>query len=157
MATSASRIAYRPQTVNDIIDRTFPISLHLGAMATFFAVVVGMTLGVLAAVNQNGWLDYMSVTLAVLFYSLPNFVMGFLLILLFAVWLPDMGLDLGFRVGGWERRRTGSCRRSRWRGAAGDARPIHALEHDRGDPLRLRAHGAREGADRARASSRSTS
>lgn len=93
----------RPQTVNEIIGRTFPISLHLGAMATIFAVVVGMTLGVLAAVNQNGWLDYLSVTMAILFYSMPSFVMGFLLILLFAVWLPDLGIDLGFRVSGWER------------------------------------------------------
>ncbi len=93
----------RPQTVNQIIGRTFPISLHLGAMATLFAVVVGMVLGVLAAVNQNGWIDYMSVTMAVLFYSMPSFVMGFLLILLFVVWLPDLGVDLGFRVGGWER------------------------------------------------------
>jgi ABC-type dipeptide/oligopeptide/nickel transport system permease component len=93
----------RTQAVNDIISRTFPISLHLGAMATIFAVVVGLTLGILAAVNQNGWLDYFSVTLAILFYSMPSFVMGFLLILLFAVWLPDIGLDLGFRIGGWER------------------------------------------------------
>jgi ABC-type dipeptide/oligopeptide/nickel transport system permease component len=93
----------RPQTVNQIISRTFPISLHLGAMATLFAVAVGMTLGVLAAINQNGWIDYGSVTLAVLFYSMPSFVMGFLLILLFAVWLPDLGVNLGFRVGGWER------------------------------------------------------
>ena len=93
----------RPQTVNEIISRTFPISLHLGAMATLFAVVVGMTLGILAAVNQNGAIDYLSVTLAILFYSMPSFVMGFLLILLFAVWLPDIGLNLGFRVGGWER------------------------------------------------------
>ena len=92
----------RPQTVNEIISRTFPISLHLGAMATLFAVVVGMTLGVLAAVNQNGPVDYLSVTMAILFYSMPSFVMGFLLILLFAVWLPDLGMDLGFRVGGWE-------------------------------------------------------
>jgi peptide/nickel transport system permease protein len=95
----------RPQTVNEIISRTFPISLHLGAMATIFAVVVGMTLGVSAAINQNGWIDYFSVTVAVLFYSMPSFVMGFLLILLFAVWLPDKGIDLGFRVGGWERPR----------------------------------------------------
>jgi ABC-type dipeptide/oligopeptide/nickel transport system permease component len=93
----------RPQTVNQIIGRTFPISLHLGAMAMIFAVVIGMTLGILAAVNQNGWVDYFSVTLAILFYSMPSFVMGFLLILLFAVWLPDMGVDFGFRVGGWER------------------------------------------------------
>ncbi len=93
----------RPQTVSEIISRTFPVSLHLGAMATLFAVLVGMTLGILAAVNQNGAIDYLSVTLAILFYSMPSFVMGFLLILLFAVWLPDIGLNLGFRVGGWER------------------------------------------------------
>lgn len=93
----------RPQTVNDIIGRTFPISLHLGIMALVFAIGVGMLLGVLAAVNQNGWIDYFSVTLAILFYSMPSFVMGFLLILIFAVYLPDLGLNLGFRVGGWER------------------------------------------------------
>ncbi|MBL8129875.1 MAG: ABC transporter permease [Thermomicrobiales bacterium] len=93
----------RPQTVNDIIGRTFPISLHLGFMALIFAIGVGMLLGVLAAVNQNGWIDYFSVTLAILFYSMPSFVMGFLLILIFAVYLPDMGIDMGFRVGGWER------------------------------------------------------
>ncbi len=93
----------RPQMVNEIIGRTFPISLHLGAMATLFAIVVGMTLGVLAAIHQNGWIDYMSVTMAVLFYSMPSFVMGFLLILLFVVWLPDLGIDLGFHVGGWNR------------------------------------------------------
>ncbi|MCC6312503.1 MAG: ABC transporter permease [Thermomicrobiales bacterium] len=91
----------RPQTVKDIIGRTFPVSLQLGAMATVFAVVIGMTLGTLAAVNQNGWLDYFSVTLAILFYSMPNFVMGFVLILFFVVWLPNHGIDLGLPVGGW--------------------------------------------------------
>jgi len=95
--------AYRPQTVNSIIDRTFPISLRLGAYATIFAVIIGMTLGTLAAVNQNGFIDYLSVTAAILFYSLPNFVMGFLLILLFVVWLPGQGVDLGFNVGGLEK------------------------------------------------------
>jgi len=94
--------AYRPQTVNSIIERTFPISLRLGAYATVFAVVVGMALGILAAVNQNGFLDYLSVTFAILFYSLPNFVMGFLLILLFVVLLPGRGIDLGFNIGGLE-------------------------------------------------------
>jgi ABC-type dipeptide/oligopeptide/nickel transport system permease component len=94
---------WRGQEVRDIIARTFPISLHLGTMATLFAVIVGMTLGILAAVNQNGILDYISITVAILFYSMPSFVMGYLLILVFAVWLPGRGLDLGFNVGGWER------------------------------------------------------
>lgn len=94
--------SYRPQEVRDIIARTFPISLHLGTMALIFAIVVGMALGILAAVNQNGVLDYLSITIAILFYSMPNFVMGFILILIFAVWLPDKGVDLGLRVSGWD-------------------------------------------------------
>ena len=95
--------ASRPQTVREILARTFPVSLELGAWATLFAVVVGVTLGVMAAVKQNGFIDYVSVTLSVLFYSMPSFVMGFLLILLLAVWLPNQGIELGFRISGWDR------------------------------------------------------
>jgi ABC-type dipeptide/oligopeptide/nickel transport system permease component len=40
-------------------------------------------------------------TLAILFYSMPNFVLGYLLLLTFAVWLPNNGIDLGFHVSGW--------------------------------------------------------
>ena len=94
--------SYRPQQVSDIIGRTLPTSLWLGTMATLFAVILGMTLGILAAVNQNGIIDYITVTIAILFYSMPNFVMGFILILLFAIWLPNRGIDLGFRPSGWE-------------------------------------------------------
>jgi oligopeptide transport system permease protein len=94
--------SYRPQQVSDIIARTMPTSLWLGTMATMFAVTFGMTLGVLAAVNQNGIIDYITVTIAILFYSMPNFVMGFVLILLFAIWLPNHGIDLGFRPSGWD-------------------------------------------------------
>ncbi|MFM9105677.1 MAG: ABC transporter permease [Chloroflexota bacterium] len=92
----------RPQTVNEIVGRTFPISLHLGALATLFALAVGLVLGTLSAINQNGWVDYASATLAILFYSMPSFVLGFLLILGFVVYLPRAGVDLGFNVGGWE-------------------------------------------------------
>jgi len=93
---------YRPQSVNDIIARSFPISLKLGIYATVLAVVVGIGLGVLSAVHQNGPLDYFSVFLAVIFYSLPNFVMGFILILTFVVYLPRIGIDMNFNVGGLE-------------------------------------------------------
>jgi ABC-type dipeptide/oligopeptide/nickel transport system permease component len=93
---------WRGQQVSDIVGRTFPISLHLGTMAVIFAITVGMTLGVLAAVNQNGIVDYVSITLAILFYSMPNFVMGVLLLLLFVVYLPDHGVNLGFHVSGWD-------------------------------------------------------
>lgn len=92
----------RSQKVGDIISRTFPISLHLGVMALTFAAVGGVTLGVLAAVNQNGITDYVSVTIAVLFFSLPNFVLGFLLIIFFAFWVPDLIGWQFFDIGGWE-------------------------------------------------------
>lgn len=92
----------RPQKVGTIIRRTFPVSFHLGVMGLVFATVGGLTLGVLAAVNQNGLTDYFSVTLAVLFFSVPNFVLGFLLLLLFVFWIPGWtGLEF-FNIGGWE-------------------------------------------------------
>ena len=91
---------YRPQSVNDIISRTFPISMQLGIYATVVAVVLGVGLGIVSAMHQNGPLDYFSVLLAVIFYSLPNFVMGFVLILAFVVYLPRIGINLAFNVGG---------------------------------------------------------
>lgn len=93
---------YRPQQVSDIIGRTMPISLELGVFATLFALVFGLFFGIIAAVNQNRWPDYVSVTTSILFYSMPNFVMGYLLILLFVIYLPKLGINLGFQVGGWE-------------------------------------------------------
>ncbi len=93
--------SYRPQQVSDIIARTLPVSLHLGMMAMLFSMFFGLLLGILAAVNQNGPIDYISVTISILFYSMPSFVMGFILILIFAVWLPNNGIDLGLRPSGW--------------------------------------------------------
>lgn len=92
----------RPQTVWSIIARTLPISLELGLWATMFALGFGLLFGVIAAVNQNKWPDYVSVSTSILFYSMPNFVMGYLLILLFVVYLPRLGIDLGFGIGGWD-------------------------------------------------------
>jgi len=93
-------LVWRGQDVRDIIERTFPISLKLGSLALIVAMFFGITLGILAAVNQNGIIDYFSMTLAILFYSMPNFVLGFLMLLIFVVWLPNHGIDLGFHVGG---------------------------------------------------------
>ena len=101
-AISASPYVYKGQEIKDIISRTFPVSLQLGAQALLVAVVVGVTLGVLAAVNQNGPVDYLSMTLAILFYAMPNFVLGYLLLLIFVVWLPNNGIDLGFMSSGWD-------------------------------------------------------
>ena len=88
--------AYKTRTVSEILAGTFPISLQLGIMAFFFAAVGGITLGTLAAVRQNSWVDYLCVVLATAGVSLPNFVTGILLILIFAL---SLGL---LPVSGWD-------------------------------------------------------
>lgn len=92
----------RPQKVNDIIRRGFPVSLQLGGMALAFATVGGLVLGILAAVNQNGAIDYVSITLAILFYSVPSFVLGILMLIFWVIWIPDWTGWRFFRVGGWD-------------------------------------------------------
>ncbi|MCB0093724.1 MAG: ABC transporter permease, partial [Caldilineaceae bacterium] len=82
---------FKSRTVSEIIANTFPVSLALGSMAFVFAVVGGVTLGVLAAMNQNSWIDYLCVFVATLGVSLPNFVIGILFLLLFSItlqWFP---------------------------------------------------------------------
>jgi len=94
--------ARRPQTVNDLIRRGFPISFQLGAMALALALIGGLILGILSAVNQNGIIDYLSVTFAILTFSVPSFVLGILLLLMFVFWIPDWTGWSYFRLGGWE-------------------------------------------------------
>ena len=87
---------FKTRTVTEILAGTFPISLQLGIMAFVFAAVGGITLGTLAAVRQNSWVDYLCVVLATAGVSLPNFVTGILLILIFAL---TLGL---LPVSGWD-------------------------------------------------------
>lgn len=87
---------YKTRTVNEILAQTFPTSLKLGTMAIILATVVGITLGTLAAIKQNTWIDYLSAGISVLGTALPNFVIAVLLIFLFALvlkWLPASGWD----------------------------------------------------------------
>ena len=79
--------SYKTRTVAEIIGNTFGVSLWLGTMAFVFATVVGISLGVLAAIKQNSWIDYLCVIIATLGVSLPNFVIAILFILLFSITL----------------------------------------------------------------------
>ncbi len=96
---------YRDRTVTELIASGFPVSLQLGALAMLLAVVVGVSLGSLAALRQNRAADYGTMAVAMTGISVPNFVLAPLLILVFAVylgWLPAGGLGLdGFFAGGW--------------------------------------------------------
>jgi dipeptide transport system permease protein len=74
------------QTVNDLLSRGFPISFELGMITLVIAVISGITLGIVAALRHNGFIDYMAMTFAVLGISIPNFVMATMLIQQFAVY-----------------------------------------------------------------------
>ncbi|RST72239.1 ABC transporter permease [Siminovitchia acidinfaciens] len=67
-------------TVNDYIQKGFPISLHLGLQALVIAIAFGLILGVIAALNRNRWPDYSSMILAIVGLSIPNFVLATFLI-----------------------------------------------------------------------------
>ncbi len=84
-------LKYENESVNDILRRTLPVSATLGILAYLLALAVGITMGTLAALRQNSKLDYASMALSMLGISLPNFVLGPILVLVFALslyWLP---------------------------------------------------------------------
>lgn len=87
---------YQDRSVTEIIREGVEVSAVLGLMALAFALVVGVTLGVVAAVKQNSPFDYASVFLSTFAASTPSFVLGILLIVVFAVqlgWLPVFGWE----------------------------------------------------------------
>ena len=84
----------RSRTVNDIFRQQLPVSMQLGVMALLVALVIGMPLGMLAALKQNTILDYLGMSLAIFGVSVPVIVMGPLMIWIFGVtlkWLPPSG------------------------------------------------------------------
>jgi len=83
--------SYRTQTVNDIIAQSLPISAHLGAMALGLGLVIGIPAGCVAALKHNSTADYVTTFFAILGASIPNMVLGPILMWIFALklnWLP---------------------------------------------------------------------
>ena len=78
---------YTDRTVNDIIRQGFPVTLTYGAWSFAVAVLVGVSLGVAAAVRHNSVLDYLAVGVSIGAQVLPNFVMAPILTLVFTLWL----------------------------------------------------------------------
>ena len=92
------------QTVNDIIAQTFPVSIQLGLMSVAVGFIIGIPLGIIAALNHNTTIDYVTTFLAVISVSIPTLVLGPLLIYTFGVkldWLPIAfwGADPPFTLG----------------------------------------------------------
>ena len=84
-------LRYEGQSVNTIIKRSLPVSASIGILAYLLALIVGVSIGSLAALKQNSKWDYGSMALAMLGISVPNFVLGPILVLIFSLglyWLP---------------------------------------------------------------------
>ena len=82
---------YRDRTVSDLIGAAFPLSLTLGAMAMALAIVVGVSAGTVAALQQGSYLDRTVMAFSMTGISVPVFVVAPVLVLFFAVklqWLP---------------------------------------------------------------------
>jgi ABC-type dipeptide/oligopeptide/nickel transport system permease component len=88
----------RNRDVNDIIKEQFPVSLKLGGLAMLFAIVVGIPLGLIAALRQNTWADYSAMAVVNAGYALPNFLIATLLIYFFAL---KWGAHTPFPTNGW--------------------------------------------------------
>ncbi len=79
------------QPVLELIGQKLPVTIQLAVMAMFFAMVIGIPIGILAAVKKNTWIDYTANIVALSGLSIPNFWLGIMLILLVSVklgWLP---------------------------------------------------------------------
>ena len=88
-------LQYRDQRVGEIIFGSLPVSVTLGAGAIVIALVLGMGAGIVGAVRPNSWADLSTLVVALVGISLPSFVIGTVLLLVFALWLG------WFPVGQW--------------------------------------------------------
>lgn len=86
---------YRDFTVAELLARGLPVSMTLGGLALLLALVVGGTLGCLAALRQGSWVDTLVIAIATFGITVPNFVLAPFLALVFGVWLAWLP------AGGW--------------------------------------------------------
>ena len=78
---------YANWSVNDLIRSGFPVSLELGCWSLMIALLIGIPAGIIASIKPNSISDYIPMSLAMIGICLPTFVMGPLLVGVFALWL----------------------------------------------------------------------
>ena len=87
---------YEGRTVNDVIKASFPTSAKLGLFAVAVAIVIGVYMGVVAALNQGKWQDSLCMFLAALGVTVPSFVLATMFIYFFSIklgWFNALGLN----------------------------------------------------------------
>ncbi len=91
-------LKYRDKSVLDILNENYKVSLILGGVSILLASIIGMSLGIIAALRQNRIADYFTMGVAILGVCIPTFVTAPLLVLVFASrlgWLPTAGWNGG--------------------------------------------------------------
>ena len=89
---------YADWSVNDLVAKALPVSLLIGGLSMLIAVLAGVFLGIWAALRQNSWVDHGLMVFCNIGGSVPSFVIGPLLVTVFALWLhwlPSGGWDDG--------------------------------------------------------------
>lgn len=85
---------YADWSVNDLVASALPVSLTIGGGSLLLSLVIGVTLGIVAALRQNSAVDYLVMLLGNVGSAVPSFVLGPVLIIVFAIllkWLPAGG------------------------------------------------------------------
>ena len=89
---------YADWSVNDLVAKALPVSLLIGGLSMLIAVLAGVVLGIWAALRQNSWIDHGLMVFCNIGGSVPSFVLGPLLVTVFALWLqwlPSGGWNEG--------------------------------------------------------------
>jgi peptide/nickel transport system permease protein len=98
-------VSYRlGQRVDTIIVRRLPATLELVGIAAILALLIGVPMGVYTGLHRNSWLSRIFMTLSLIGISLPTFLIGILMILVFSVflgWLPSFGRGEVVQLGWW--------------------------------------------------------
>jgi len=85
---------YANRTVNDMIGEGLPRTIQLGLMAFALAILLGIPLGIIAALGHNRWPDYLATAISLVGIATPSFVLAILLVLVFSAgldWFPNRG------------------------------------------------------------------
>lgn len=87
---------YADWSVNDLVAQALPVSLAVGGVSMLLSIVIGVGLGIAAALRRNSMVDYLVMFVGNIGSAFPSFVLGPVLILVFALsfgWLPAGGWD----------------------------------------------------------------
>ncbi|MGF1686207.1 oligopeptide ABC transporter permease OppB [Photobacterium japonica] len=85
---------YKDFTVNELVGKALPVSAKIGVFAFIFALIMGVTVGTIAALKQNSWIDYTIMSTAMAGVVMPSFILAPVLIYIFSInlgWLPAGG------------------------------------------------------------------